>query len=299
LINFIIPKTKYYVDVLYTMINPIIDNLDTSDYIVSDISKDNCINIHFFNEIDYINQVGLLGRSVFISHGIADKNWRNLKSVDKFNYIVVSGYAWKDKMIKQGLNEDRIFVGGYPKLDYIVNKKKQSDKKIILWCPTHNMNPNSNFRVSSYPFLNWYLNKIPSEFEVAISEHPANKTSRKSTTDKLIEADVVIADTGSTLYESWILGKPVVFPDWIIKDSILKAYPNSFEYEIFSKKIGYHANNIEEMISLIYKAFKIGIDENTQSFIEGILPESLRGNSGKTIAEFLKNIEQKEIKINE
>lgn len=290
MINFIIPKTKYYVDVLYTMINPIKDNLNSEDYLISDISIQDCINIHFFNESDYINQVGLLGKSVFISHGIADKNWRNLNVVDKFNYIVVSGYSWKEKMIKDGLSEDRIFIGGYPKLDYILDKKKKSDKKTILWCPTHNMNPNSKCRVSSYPYLKEYLHEIPSEFEVLISEHPANKTNRKSTMEELVDADIVIADTGSTLYEAWILGKPVIFPDWIIKDSILKSYPNSFEYKIFSKKIGYHANNIEDMISLIYSSFGLGIDEKTELFIEGILPKSLRGSSGKTIAAFLKNI---------
>jgi len=37
------------------------------------------------------------------------------------------------------------------------------------------------------------------------------------TMQPLVDADVVIADAGSTIYEAWALGKPVIFPDWLGK----------------------------------------------------------------------------------
>lgn len=291
MINFVTNNATYYMGVLYTLINPIAEHLD--NYIISEKVKDNCINIHFFKEQAYINAVGgLKGKNVFISHGIGDKLWREYKYLTNFDYIVVSGDLWYDKMINQGCPKEKLIIGGYPKIDLLWDKKKSNnDKKVILWCPTHNVNLKNPSGFSTYPKFKEHIQQLPSEFEFIESAHPANKDHRNPTTLELVFADIIISDYSSAFYEAWALGKPVIFPDWLVKDYILKYSRTSFEEKIYTEHIGYHAKDINELNKLLYVAIEKGLDEKTQNFIEGILPTRLRGISGKEIADFLNKID--------
>ena len=178
----------------------------------------------------------------------------------------------------------KIIIGGYPKFDDIVFEKQpvKNNKRVVLWCPTHNVKNdiNSNFRISSYPFFTKEIKKIPpSEFKFKISEHPANRADKKPTLQQIYEADTIISDSGSMVYEAWILGKPVVFPDWIVKNSILSYYPNSFEEKIYKEGIGYHCINVVDLVSKL----RLDIDEKAKDFIETILPKELIGNSSDVL----------------
>jgi hypothetical protein len=103
----------------------------------------------------------------------------------------------------------------------------------------------------------------------------------------------VIADAGSTIYEAWILEKPVIFPDWICKKDVLNHFkhdPDNFEYRIYNESIGYHASDMEHLNKLIDLALKYGMKDMSKEFINNIYPVKIRGQAGKLAAKYLNQI---------
>lgn len=108
----------------------------------------------------------------------------------------------------------------------------------------------------------------------------------------LVDADVVISDAGSLVYEAWALGKPVVFPDWLVKEGVFKHFPGSFEEQIYREKIGYHVETPEQLGPMVERALMSGITEREKKFIDGIFPPELRGRSGEVTANLLRRFEK-------
>jgi len=279
-INFLSNENGLYARVLDSLIDPILKYLPNA---TKGKFLEGQINVRFFRET-------LPQKGIFMSHGLADKNWRDAGKVDGFDYVFVSGYLWKEKMIKQGLPEKKVLVNGFTKLDPLFQDKiriKNNDNKIrVLYAPTHNAKETTGNHVSSYPRFKTYLNEIPGDIELINSYHPAN-SNKDITFDLFKLADAVISDCSSVLYEAWALGIPVIFPDWLVKETILKRFKGSFEDRIYSEGIGYHAQNIDEIWELVRTAKNQGMDSITKDFIEGIFPTELRGNSGKVTAQIL------------
>lgn len=229
--------------------------------------------------------------NVFMSHGIGDKNYMvgSKATADRFSYIIVTGPAYKEKLVRHNISPNKIFVGGWPKLDTIFEgeyKRVESDKIRVLYAPTHN----AIQEVSSFPAFNKYLDAFPSNIEVINSPHPARKDNRLPTMQALVDADVIIADAGSTIYEAWALGKPVIFPDWIVRDGVLRAFRGAFEAQVYKENLGYHARNFKHLLDLIYESHGKGLDGRVVEFTEGMFPSELRGKSGKAIAEILRRL---------
>lgn len=255
------------------------------------------LNIRWFNSAR-INEQGKIQvgpYDVFFSHGIGDKNYWKGSKIKDFKYAFVPGPAWEKRMRKTGYKGE-IFICGYTKLDSLLNdevKKTKKDKPYIVWAPTHGYHSKNRGR-SSYPQCTTLIKQIPDAYEKCLAIHPTSKMHNNikhtPTLIDLLNADVVIADAGSTLYEAWILGKPVVFPDWICKHDVINHFkkdPDNFEYQIYKKGIGYHAKDMQHLIKLIDVALSEGIKEESKEFIENIYPSRLRGKAGKTAAKQL------------
>lgn len=297
MINFVmadIPGMLYYKNVLETMNEAIMKHLD--EFIINSVSKQDCINVHCINDKTYVNVVGTEGINVFINHGIADKQYRNGGKDNQFDYVLAPSESWKKMLIARGVKEEIIFIAGYPKIDYYYNEKYEktnNTKKNVLWCPTHNTNLKCKNGTSSNPKLREYIEIISEKYNFIENTHPYNNNQHKSTIFELLEADVVISDFSSMIYESLIIGKPVVFPDWICRKIILSAHGNTFEGRVYKEDIGYHAGSIAELMECIEEAIEKGLDEKDIAFAEEMLPEKFRGTSGKYIAEFLLELEDK------
>ena len=228
---------------------------------------------------------------IFMSHGCADKNYREIHKCEhlkKFKLILVPGPFLKRKLIRLGIEESRIACVGWPKLDPLFRQLKRwkpnPNYKTVLWVPTHNKSRYYLDRsISSYPKLklNYGILRNINGINFKVSVHPKNKYEKRVTLDKLVACDYVIADSGSTVYEAWALGKPVIFPDWIVKDNIINNLPGSAEEYIYSNNIGYHASNIHEMIILLTS--NLIIEDDVKEFMEEYLPSKFNGVSGKVV----------------
>ena len=283
-----------YIHAIESLSNPIMKYLPKKDIGYSKIPLTR-MNIRFFNSarINEQGKVPVGPNDIFFSHGIGDKNYWKGNKIEDYKYAFVPGSAWEKRMRNTGYKGE-IFICGYTKLDPLINIDKNSIKKNlkpkILWAPTHGYHSKNKGR-SSYPAFLRYLDQIPKDYDLVTSLHPTSKmhnnVKQLPTMEALLEADIVIADAGSTLYEAWILDKPVIFPDWICaKDTMnhFKTDSANFEYQIYSKKIGYHAKDMTDMIKLFDIALSDGMKNLEKEFIEEIYPTDLRGKAGQTAA---------------
>ena len=296
---------KAYEHAVKALADPIIKHLDKNDvgYVDRPLKGLNC---RFFNStrIKEHGKCPVGPHDIFFSHGIGDKNYWIGKHIKDFNYAFVPGEAWRDRMIKTGY-KGKIYITGYTKLDPLINgeiKENKKDKPYVVWMPTHGYHHKYKGR-SSYPQCMKLIEEIPDIYYKNVAMHPTSKLNNKKkhtpTMQDLIDCDVVIADAGSTLYEAWILGKPVIFPDWICKNDVLghfKKDPDNFEYKIYNENIGYHAKDMDHLISLIDKALSDGMQDREKEFINYIYPEKLRGKAGETAAKYLNELKEELLK---
>jgi len=262
-----------------------------SNSIVSTNTLSNAVNVHFFTPgskyrtfVDFDK-----GIKVFLPHGISDKGYRSGESLKAFDFICVSGPFWVEKLTDEGIPGEKIFMGGYPKLDSVFTQRKDLHNKnirpIVLYAPTH-----TNSRGCAYKELTEDMIKLPSYIDFIPSLHPYNNPHHLTTTKHLIHADVVISDIGSLVWEAWALGIPVVFPDWVVKDRLIAALPTTLTAHIYQEGIGYHANSLEELSEQVCQAIDQGITKAEIDLINRVYPAELRGISGKVTAEHLLRI---------
>lgn len=270
-----------YLEALQAFIGPVLKHLPQGRW--ADEPDPDALNVRFF-----VITLDRQKYDVFVGHGLADKAYSHWHSVRDFPYVFCSGSTWFARYQEQGAPAERLRVTGFPKLDPLFDgtiKRRGGKRPRILWAPTH---PTSWPR--HYQALQQVMRDLP--FEIVTSAHPL--VSKRPTLQPLADADVVIADGGSTLYEAWALGKPVVFPTWIVQRSRMLR-PNTLERDIYQQRIGYHAFSRMHLIEQIESALADGITEPEREFVEGILPTHLRGNSGKAMADALSEIAEGEL----
>ena len=292
-IHFIIPEPPAYLSLYRNVIGGIVEPIRNylPDSTVSADSVPGAINVHFFNEPSYRTDKisGCEGVHVFMSHGMGDKQWRDGPQVDYFNFICVSGPRWTEKLTGQGIPAQRILETGFPKLDPLFQgsiSKRSHDKKVILYAPTHT----ASAPCTSYPDFLTYLNQFPSCWTLLCCAHPYNRPENRPVLQELADADAVISDGSSVIYEAMSLGLPVLFPDWLVREAILKEWPHSFTAEIYREQIGYHAETIDQLIQQTSAALEQAPSERERAFIDGIFPPELRGKSGETTAKALRKL---------
>jgi len=228
---------------------------------------------------------------VFLSHGLADKNWRNADKMSGYDHVLVSGPAWKEKLVGQGMSPEVISVVGYPFLDPVWDLARS--RELLVWAPTHKA---TSEVTTEGRFSEALLDRLRKEFPLETVSHPVG--SKRLFRDVLPRAAVVIADAGSTLYEAWAFGVPVVFPDWLVKDAILKKWPGSFEAIIYEQGLGWHANSEEELFDLVRKSWDTReLGTGVEEFMEGILRSELRGCSGEVAAKELMRLRDRKAEV--
>jgi hypothetical protein len=251
---------------------------------------------------DALNFAMFFGRGgdVFMSHGVADKNYTYKRAsggefaLNTYCAAFVPGPWLKRKLLSNPgvtLTEDQIVCVGWPRLDALIQQQKSnpisSDRPRVLWAPTHDARRHGADEISSssFPAFERYTSELARHVDLTIGLHPRNRSDKTPTKTSLVDADVVISDHGTIVYEAWALGKPVIFPYWIVGEAVQKFRPESAEAFIFSQRIGHHANSFRDLLDLVMSNPTVSSD--VVSFMNDYLPTEYLGNSGKRCADEL------------
>jgi hypothetical protein len=243
-----------------------------TDYQVTDKSQHGMVNLHLFSEDWYRESVGKRGFNVFMSHGVADKNYTPVD--DWYDAVLVSG-PLRETLLRGKGYRGHIRIVGDVRLDGL--NPYRSDT--VLWAPTHGGTPeHSTLRARDL---------IESVGNLTTALHP-NERDAKPTCEPLESAGVVIADSGSTLYEAWALGKPVVLLHWLIGPHL---WPGTMEHMVYEQKVGYmvHGPDPRLLRSAVNRAMQQGISRREREFSEQIIPTSTVGHAGSIVAEVLQS----------
>lgn len=240
---------------------------------------------------------------VLMSHGVADKNYywmkdpkNNQRYLDRFKAVCVPGRWMKDRIVsspKLKFGEDAVFAVGWPRLDLLrelqekVTVPATSEEIRILWAPTHDNRKRGPEQksTSTYPDFLPYAEKLSRMYQVESSPHPHNRTDKTPTVEKMLRSNVVVSDFGTMVYEAWALGKPVIFPIWILGDRVQKYLPESAEAFIFENKIGYHPESYEEMLEIL-KAGPV-VTKDVHDFMDEYLDNYRGGRASERLADAL------------
>lgn len=289
------------------LVRPILPHLTERQYHLERLPRIGAVNVYYAHREKYGRRREPGAAGVFVSHGIADKAWRNAGRVSPhFDWVFVSGPAWTTKLVAEGLDPAKIVEVGYTKLDPVINGELPAptrDRRVrVVWAPTHGGGGEHSLRTGApsrgmgSQVTTWWrreeiLELLPEEqFDVVEAPHPRHRPDHRATLTEYVGADVVIADGGSTIYEAWALGLPVVFPSWVTHAANVARHVRSFEAQIYRQHVGYHARNATELAPLVTYAARAGITPAEVEFVEQILPARYRGVSGRLHAEALEDI---------
>jgi hypothetical protein len=242
---------------------------------------------------------------VLMSHGVADKNYlwssdaQGKRLANQREHLLVPGEWLRRRLLESKaikLGPEQIHVVGWPRLDGLVDqvpdpsRRRLERKPRVLWAPTHNRRKRGETgrSTSSFPDFENYLRTLSRFAWVDVSVHPRNRTDRTPTGASMPRADIVIADFGTTVYEAWALGKPVIFPRWLLADRIAEHMPGSAESYIFAERIGYHPDSFDEMVDIIRSGPVVTAD--VTEFLDDYLAKEYLGRSAARIAEVLTSL---------
>ena len=298
-INLVHTKSKNYAGVQQQLLDAITKHLPPQDVSTTvGVLAPDSLNFSLFI---------LQPTDVLMSHGLADKNYFLRKDEDGeyisngLKHLLVPGEWLKQRLLRTKdfeVDAERIHVVGWPRLDALLATQKTmpvvprapGTRPRVLWAPTHDYARRGKDRdsMSSYPELLEFVPMFEKYFDFSVSLHPRNRKDKQPTHHSLLDCDYVISDFGTIVYEAWALGKPVIFPHWLIGRRIKEYLGKSAEGFIFREKLGLHAKSPQQMIDFVMDGTTI--DRRTLSFMDDYLAPAYAGHSGERVAALLQSL---------
>lgn len=288
-------------------IAPILAHMPDGSYVIERQPRRDAVNVYLATRGRYLQGRREIGRiGVMISHGIADKSYRQGLKANTYHWLTSPGPAYTQRFTTGGFPGSRIRELGYPKLDPLfqglIEAPVRDGRIRVVWAPTHGGGGeryvNGNRQAPGAGATSWWhRDKVlslldPQQFDVVEAPHPRHRPDRRATLTEYAGADVVIADGGSTIYEAWALGLPVVFPTWLTGQRNREREGGAtLEAHIYRQRLGLHADAPGDLPGLLEKGAADGIDADAAAFIDTILPTATRGHGGRLHAEFLLSLD--------
>ena len=289
-LNFVLDRSANYARVQESLLGTITTHLPAGSWTSSTgARRDGQLNFSLF-----VRQPA----DVVMSHGAADKNYfTDVRDDDgelfanRLSAVLVPGAWLRRKLLAVqdfALGPDQVVPVGWPRLDLLrrlpVPAPRPDGRLRVLWAPTHDFRKRGPEQrsTSSYPGFVPHLDELARHAEVAVSLHPRNRTDKAPTDEALVAADVVVSDFGTLVYEAWALGKPVVFPRWLLGDRIQEHTPGSAEAHIFDARIGYHPGSMAELLAVL--ADGPAVTPEVDAFAADYLDNYRHGSSGARTA---------------
>jgi hypothetical protein len=244
---------------------------------------------------------------VVMSHGLADKKYflindkHGERIINRLEHVFVPGEWLKRRLMARDdleIDAEHIHVVGWPRLDLLMATQQAMPsvprspgaRPKVLWAPTHNFAKRGEDKssCSSYPELSEFLTMFEKKFDLAVSVHPRNREDKQPTHHSLLDCDYVISDFGTIVYEAWALGKPVIFPHWLIGDRVKRHLRTTAEALIFEERLGLHADSPQQVIDFVMDG--AGIDVRTKEFLDDYLEPAYAARSGERVAALLRSL---------
>jgi hypothetical protein len=295
MINYVLDKSKNYAGVQESILGIVTRHLPPGSYTTTfGKHRPGAVNFSLFvrQPADFV-----------MSHGVADKNYftdvRDAEGklfANRLRGVFVPGQWLKRKLLafpELKLRADQIHTVGWPRLDALRARPRTaglSSRPRVLWAPTHDFvkRGDEQLSTSTFPAFGEHLPQLEKLFDVSVSVHPRNRPSKTPTLQSLIDSDCVVSDFGTMVYEAWSLGKPVIFPRWLLGDRIQKYLPGSAEAHIFEQRIGYHPESIEELIEIV--AGGPVVSPAVHDFMNDYVDNHAGGSSGARVAALLREL---------
>jgi hypothetical protein len=272
--------------------------------------RDDAINFGLFIRIGRHANAVPMPIDVLMSHGLADKNYlisaaaNGKRLINAYEHVIVPGQWFVDRLAHRRwhplpsgrvtLRTEQIHIAGWPRLDPLFREQKAQGSTShrplrVLWAPSHNVSSRAR-SFSSFPVFEQFLPALQEKFDVRVSLHPANRTDKSPTTGDLTWADVVVSDFGTMLYEAFALNKCVIMPTWLLPPQLWRDRRErlSAEGHIYAKRIGNHAQSLDDLIAIAERNEPPG--EDVQRFMTRILAPEYAGRSALRVAELLKTL---------
>ena len=247
------------------------------------------------------------GKYIYIEHGLSPmKYWTyKYKFFHESSLLFYPGEVFKRKMEAINPNFKNGLLGGYPKVDELVNQKRDKqnfckkhdlniNEPIILFAPSYGSKKINDTGISNAKYLANIKNLIiiphPADYPYAKKYGALIPNEKANINSYIINSDIVISDVSSIIAEAAIVDKPTI-------QLILPIYPGCFPYKDKRKSEEYFLNEKEIQIELDHtniekKPYKIPyIDEewifgytSTPQNIEQVIDMAL-ANKNKYISE--------------
>jgi len=267
--------------------------------LVKNLSK--LIIIAYDQPLVRLEKSGWEGEFIYIEHGLSPMKYYTYK-YDFFHratLLFYPGEVFKRKMEKINPNFKNGLLGGYPKIDSLleikINKTELCHKynldelkPIILFAPSWGGKRNKNAGIHNAKYLQNIKNLIiiphSADYQLA-KKYKAIVPKEGSINDFLQLSDIIISDVSSVLAEASIIGKKVI-------QLILSTYPGCFPEKDKRKDGIWVAEEIikyeEENTNRIKRPFKIPYLDEDWDFGNSSKPENVE----KTIESTVKSINE-------
>ena len=246
-----------------------------------------------------LRKSGWNGKHIYIEHGLGAIKYYTYK----YNFFHESallfypGPVFKRKMHAINPNFKNGLLGGYPKLDNLINKKfdklkiikelkLNQNEPIVLFAPSWGGKYNKNSGIWNIECLNNIKNLIAvphtQDYRYAKKLNATIPSKEDGINPYLQICDIIISDVSSVLAEACILNKPVI-------QLKLTNYPGCFPEKDRRKKNIYLKNELikieETKADLNKRPFKIAYLDEDWIMGEVTVPEKIQETIEKALSE--------------
>jgi CDP-glycerol glycerophosphotransferase (TagB/SpsB family) len=258
-------------------------------------------------------------------HGCSAKNSLDSWVINKDrDLLIVPGELWLNYWLTMkdiDINKPKVVIGGFPKTDFIVNNKHNTNlfKKlirmkyhmnknpIILYAPTFSTGKTTSSHGTLYQLSNIYKEFKDAKLNLLVAAHPGDMTGhvvnevlddRKfdgvkycfnfNKNEEILGSDLVISDSSSIAFEASLIGKPVI--QYIPEDNavMLRTYSRVTEEEMILGPVLFaprdNAKLIQTVKDLLIEPRKYAKE---QEFWSSKLNSGCDGNSTKRCADII------------
>lgn len=262
--------------------------------------------VSFFSDFaaDILLMFDLSDRNIFLLDGPDGQPF-----VQSFKKILVAGPWLQASLLantRLGLSPENVIAVGSPRVDLLrrLQSKRprpardpEAGPRILIAPMPDNWRDSEGHLMSVTQELKDVEKLLSTRFDVTTVQDSPNRPNKLPITNELLDADVVITDYASVMYEAWALGKPVIFPRWLTGDRVLQKGPKSAEAHVYRKRIGHHPESLLDLFMLLEDFHKLGLGNGVETFLREYLSNFDGTEAGLRIAQLLQALNDPNLEI--